>query len=153
MDYEGEIVVALGKGGSHISEGAALGYVAGYGVGIDVTARDLQGDAKKKGQPWAVAKGYDTFAVLGDFVEARAVDPANLAFTLSVNGIVKQKGNSAAMEHSIAKLIAYLSTIFSLAPGDLIYTGTPEGVGPLAKGDRIQMELGTGLARLEVGVS
>lgn len=142
VDYEGEIVIALGKGGA----------VAGYGLGIDVTARDLQTEAKKKGHPWDLAKGCDTFAVLGDFLPAAALDPKNMAFTLTQNGKVRQQGNTGAMETSVAGLIAYLSRFFTLAEGDLIFSGTPEGVGPIASGDRLEMEILSTPARLSIQV-
>ncbi len=153
VDFEGEIVAVIGKGGSRIPLASALSHVAGYAPGIDVTARDWQSEAKKKGQPWALAKGCDTFAVLGDFVAAERVKAESIAFTLSLNGQVKQKGNSKDMETPIAGLVSYLSKYFTLAPGDLIYTGTPEGVGPIASGDRLQMEMPGTSARLEVRVS
>jgi 2-keto-4-pentenoate hydratase/2-oxohepta-3-ene-1,7-dioic acid hydratase in catechol pathway len=152
VDYEGEIVAAIGKGGRHIDEGRALGHVAGFAVGIDVTARDLQTEAKKKGQPWAISKGYDSFAALGNFVPASGLDAASLRFTLAVNEEVRQSGDAAAMESSVARLVSFLSRIFTLAPGDLIFTGTPEGVGPLHPGDRVTMELEGTAARLEVTV-
>jgi 2-keto-4-pentenoate hydratase/2-oxohepta-3-ene-1,7-dioic acid hydratase in catechol pathway len=152
VDYEGEMVIALGRGGKDIPVEKALSHVAGYGLGIDVTARDLQGEAKKKGQPWALAKGCDTFAVLGDFVAADKVKPEAISFSLELNGQIKQRGNSADMETSIAGLVSYLSRYFTLAAGDLIFSGTPEGVGPLAPGDKIHMEMAGTSARLDVGV-
>lgn len=153
VDHEVEMVVAIGRGGRHISEESALDHVAGFGVGIDVTARDLQDKAKQKALPWAVAKGYDSFAPLGSFVSAAQVpDPAALTIRLTVNGEVRQDGRTADMIWDVAALIAYTSSIFSLAPGDLIFTGTPSGVGPLAAGDRLVAELEPIGARLEIGV-
>lgn len=152
VDFEGEIVVALGKGGKDISAKEALACVAGYGLGIDVTARDLQSEAKKKGQPWDLCKGCDTFAVLGDFLPADQCRGDGIEFTLSQNGQLRQRGNTAAMETSVAGLVSYLSRYFTLAAGDLIYTGTPEGVGPIAAGDRLQMEMLGTSAKLDVRV-
>ncbi len=152
VDHEVEIVVALGGGGKHIAEAHALEFVAGYAIGIDVTARDLQAEAKKKGQPWAVAKGFDTFAPVSDFVARKDLGDGVLAFSLSVNGEVRQSGSTADMIFSIPKLIAYLSTVFTLSPGDLIFTGTPAGVGKLSPGDRVTAELAGGRAKLELKV-
>lgn len=153
IDYEGEIVAVVGKGGRFISEAAAPSHLAGYAVGVDVTARDLQSEAKKRGQPWTVSKGFDTFAVLGPVRPAVGLDPTRLEFFLSVNGEIRQKGNTKDMERSIAKLIAALSRVFTLAPGDLIFTGTPEGVGPLKVGDHIEMDFVPACARLSVTVA
>jgi 2-keto-4-pentenoate hydratase/2-oxohepta-3-ene-1,7-dioic acid hydratase in catechol pathway len=153
VDHEVELVVAIGRAGRHIPSDRALGQVAGYGIGIDVTARDLQDQAKQKSLPWAVAKGYDTFAPLGSFVPAAEVpDPSSLSVHLSVNGALRQEGRTADMIWDVAELIAYTSGIFSLAPGDLIFTGTPSGVGPLAAGDRLVGELQPVGARVEVSV-
>jgi 2-keto-4-pentenoate hydratase/2-oxohepta-3-ene-1,7-dioic acid hydratase in catechol pathway len=153
VDHEVELVVAIGRAGRRIAAEHALHHVAGYGVGIDVTARDLQDKAKQKALPWAVAKGYDTFAPLGSFVPAAKVpDPSALTIRLAVNSEIRQNGRTADMIWDVAALIAYTSSIFSLAPGDLIFTGTPSGVGPLAAGDRLVAALEPIGARLEIGV-
>lgn len=152
VDHEVELVVALGGGGKNIPVDRALDFVAGYAVGIDVTARDLQEEAKKRGQPWTVSKGFDTFAPLSDFVPRSEMGDGPFEFSLSLNSVQRQRGSSQDMVFSIAELIHYLSTVFTLSPGDLIFTGTPSGVGPLAKGDILVAELGRGKARLEVKV-
>ncbi len=154
VHHEVELVAALGKGGKNIPEEEALDYVAGYGIGIDVTARDLQQQAKERSHPWAVAKGFDTFAPLSSFVPAgRIGDPQNVDLRISVNGEIRQKGNTRHMIFPVKTLIAHLSTIFRLKAGDLIFTGTPEGVSPIREGDRIEAVLGDGLVTLNVSVS
>lgn len=153
VHHEVELVVAINKTGKSIPEGDALSYVAGYAVGLDMTARDIQAQAKAKGHPWSVAKGFDTFAPIGTFVPASAVaDPQDLAIKLTVNDAVRQEGHTSDMIFSVAHLIAYCSTIFTLEAGDLLYTGTPEGVGPVVVGDRLRAEI-PGLPVLEVGVA
>lgn len=155
VQHEVELVVLLGGGGKDISAEASLALVLGYAIGIDVTARDLQDDAKKSAQPWTVSKGFDSFAPVSDFVPARAVrDPRELTFSLEVNARQVQQGNTRDMLFDVPRLIAYLSTIFTLTPGDLIFTGTPSGVGPIEPGDHLVARLadrdGSDLVRLEV---
>ena len=138
VHHELELVVAIGRGGKNIPLNDSLNHVDGYALGLDMTARDLQAEAKKKGLPWTVAKGFDTFAPLGPFVKAHDVhDPQDLHLELLVNGDVRQKAHTADMIFSVADLISYCSTIFTLLPGDLIFTGTPEGVGPVVDGDQL----------------
>lgn len=152
VHHEVELVVAIGRGGKHIAESEALEHVDGYAVGLDMTARDLQARAKQRGMPWAVAKGFDTFAPLGAFAPAHKVrDPQRLDIRLSVNGEVRQHGSTGDMIFSVAQLIAYCSRIFTLLPGDLIFTGTPEGVGPVHDGDVLEAAV-TGLPELRVKV-
>lgn len=142
VHHEVELVVVIGKKGKHINESQAADHVEGYAVGLDMTARDIQAKAKKKGHPWSVAKGFDTFAPLGDFVPKSAVnDPQNLGIKLLINGVTRQSGNTRDMHFSVHELIAYCSTIFTLLPGDLIYTGTPEGVGPVHDGDKLEASI------------
>ncbi len=152
VHHEVELVAVLGKGGKNIAEENALAHIAGYAVGLDMTARDIQAAAKKKGHPWAVAKGFDTFAPLGDFVPAEAIDdPQDLKISLMVNGDIRQAGETSDMIFPVAHLVAYCSTIFTLLPGDLIYTGTPEGVGPVQAGDELVANV-SGLPELVVTV-
>lgn len=139
VHHEIEVVAAIGRGGKHIPVEEALNHVDGYALGLDMTARDLQADAKQNGLPWSVAKGFDTFAPLGPFAKAHDVgDPQTLDFELRVNGDVRQKGRTAEMIFPVAYLISYCSSIFTLLPGDLIYTGTPSGVGPVQTGDLLE---------------
>jgi 2-keto-4-pentenoate hydratase/2-oxohepta-3-ene-1,7-dioic acid hydratase in catechol pathway len=152
VHHEVELVVAVGAEARGVSEGEAMRYVAAYAAGLDMTARDVQAKAKAKGHPWSVAKGFDTFAPLGEFVAAeRVADPHALGISLRVSGAVRQEGSTADMIFSVAALVSYASRIFTLEPGDLIYTGTPEGVGPVVAGDHLVAEI-DGLPALEVDV-
>ncbi len=154
VHYETELVVAIGKNGKNIPIQDALSYVEGYGIGIDVTARDLQQQAKEKSLPWAVSKGFDTFAPISKFISASEVDdPQQLTFELEVNGEIKQRGDTSMMIFPVAHLISELSRFFTLNSGDLIFTGTPEGVGPMRSGDQMKATLCGKNITLEVGVS
>lgn len=153
VHHELELVVLIGKGGKRIHPEHALDHVVGYGVGIDVTARDIQREAKSSGAPWTVAKGFDTFAPISAFVPPHRIpDPGAIAFALEVNGAVRQRGSSSDMLFTLAELITYLSSIFTLQPGDLIFTGTPSGVGPLKRGDRLRAWIEPGVPELRVSV-
>jgi 2-keto-4-pentenoate hydratase/2-oxohepta-3-ene-1,7-dioic acid hydratase in catechol pathway len=149
VHHEVEVVVAIGKAGKNVSKERALDLVAGYAIGIDVTARDLQDKAKASGSPWTLAKGLPTFAPISAFVKA----PLPLSFSLSVNSETRQRGHTNEMIFAIPELISYLSSTFWLTPGDLIFTGTPAGVGPLKDGDHCVAILGDNLAQLNVSVS
>jgi len=152
VHHEVEMVAVIGKEGKNIDPGAALEYVAAYAVGLDMTARDLQSAAKERRHPWSVAKGFDTFAPLGPLTPADQVgDPQNLEIRLRVNGEERQRASTDHMIFSVADLVAYCSRIFTLAPGDLLYTGTPDGVGPVEGGDVLDATL-TGCAPLHVRV-
>lgn len=154
VHHEVEVVVVFGKGGRHIPESDALSHVAGYAVGIDLTARDIQSVAKEKGHPWSVAKGFATFAPLSEaLTPAEAGGPGDLSLSLRVNGDIRQQGGTRDLIFSIPTLIAYLSGIFQLEAGDLIYTGTPEGVAALSAGDRMVAELNGGAVTMEVAVA
>jgi acylpyruvate hydrolase len=136
LHHEVELVVLVGKDGKHIPRDRAYEYIAGYGVGLDMTLRDVQSEAKKKGLPWSVAKGFDTSAPVSEFVHRDSVpDPHRLDIWLTVNGAVRQKSNTERMIFRVEDVIAYLSTVYTLEPGDLIFTGTPEGVGQVFPGD------------------
>lgn len=152
VHHEVELVVVIGRGGKNIAEEHALDHVDGYAVGLDMTARDLQAAAKKSGHPWSVAKGFDTFAPLGAIVPARDVhDPQSLSISLKVNGEIRQQGSTADMIFPVRHLVAYCSRIFTLLPGDLLYTGTPDGVGPVHEGDVLEAEV-EGLPELRIRV-
>lgn len=152
VHHEVELVVLIGREGRDIQRADAMDYVIAYGVGLDLTARDLQAEAKKKGLPWTVAKGFDGSAPLSRFVRAEDVgDPQALELWLTVNGEARQQTSTSLMIFPVDETIAWLSRIFTLSPGDLIYTGTPEGVGPIHPGDRLEMGLGEIVtARFEV---
>ena len=145
VHHEVEIVVLLGSGGRNIPRENALACVAGYAVGLDLTARDTQDALKAKGLPWAKAKGFDTSACLSHFLDTAYVeDPAQIHFSLRVNGEIRQQGDSALMLFPIDSLISHLSTIFTLAEGDLIFTGTPEGVSRIVEGDMLEISMQNG---------
>lgn len=134
LEHEVELVVALGRGGHDVSVADALGLVWGFAVGIDLTRRDLQAEAKRLGRPWDLAKGFDHSATVGTVVPAAGVDPTSGAVTLHVDGELRQSGDLADQIWSVAETIAALSRSVALAPGDLLFTGTPEGVGPVERG-------------------
>ncbi len=139
VHHEMEFVVALGKGGADIPVDRALDHVYGYAAGLDMTRRDLQAAAKKLGRPWDTGKGFDHAAPCGRIMPAARIGhPASGAIWLKVNGEVRQRGDLAQLIWNIPEVIAYLSTLFTLAPGDLIYTGTPAGVGPVRRGDALE---------------
>lgn len=151
IHHELEMVIVIGKCGKHIPRKEALNYVLGYGIGIDVTARDLQKKAKDSGKPWTVSKGYDTFAPISDFLSPESIpNPDILDLSLHINGSLRQSGNTSDMIFNTSILIHYLSTIFTLQKGDLIFTGTPEGVAEIKSGDKLHADLGKGLLTLDV---
>ena len=136
--HEVELALLIGRTIKGISAADALSAVAGYGVAIDLTLRDVQSDLKNKGLPWEVAKAFDTACPLSDFVPAATVrNPQNLAISLKVNGEVRQDATTALMLRPIPQLLAEISAIFTLEAGDVILTGTPAGVSRLCSGDRV----------------
>lgn len=139
LHFELELVVALGKGGVSIEPTKALDHVYGYAVGIDMTRRDLQAEAKKLGRPWEVGKAFEKSAPCSAIVPASQIGhPSQGAIWLTVNGTARQRGDLSQLIWSIPESIAYLSSFFTLAPGDLLFTGTPAGVGATQRGDRLQ---------------
>ena len=139
LQHEVELVVALGKGGSNIPVEQALDHVFGYAVGIDLTRRDLQAQAKEKGRPWEMSKGFDQSAPISAVLQAtRSGHRVEGRVWLAVNGAVKQDGDLAQMTWNVAEVIANLSTYVALAAGDLIFTGTPAGVSTIARGDVLE---------------
>jgi len=137
--HEIELAVLIGTKGSKVGETEAMNLVAGYGVAIDLTLRDVQSRQKEKGLPWEIAKGFDTSCPLSDFVPVEQVsDPHNLQLTLRVNGEVRQNGSTALMMRRIPQFISEVSQIFTLLPGDVLLTGTPAGVGPIKSGDTVR---------------
>jgi 2-keto-4-pentenoate hydratase/2-oxohepta-3-ene-1,7-dioic acid hydratase in catechol pathway len=141
LHYECELVLRVGKAGRHIDEAFASGYIDQLSLGIDFTARDVQDEKKKKGLPWEEAKAFDGSAVLGKLLPA-AQFPLPLLFTLEKNGETVQYGNTEHMLFSPEKILAYVSQFVTLKVGDLIYTGTPAGVGPVKIGDRLRGKIG-----------
>ena len=150
--HEAELALLIGKGGKEIPPEQVMEHLAGFGVAIDLTLRDVQAELKKKGLPWEIAKGFDTACPLSAFVpQERVGDPQDLSIRLSVNGELRQDGSTALMIHSIPAIVSYMSGIFTLEPGDVILTGTPAGVGPLKAGDQLVAEI-PGVATLRVNV-
>ena len=152
VDHEVELAVIIGRRGKNIPRERAMDYVLGYTILLDITARDLQWEAKKKGLPWTVAKGFDTFAPIGPrVVDKRELDISNLEIGLKVNGQLRQLSRTAEMIFKVPEIIEYVSGIMTLEKGDIIATGTPAGVGPLRHGDRIEAWIeGIGVLKEEV---
>ena len=139
VHHEIEMVVALGKGGANIHADQALDHVWGYGVGLDMTRRDLQGEAKKMGRPWDTGKAFDQSAPCSALVPVSQCGHLTKGrIHLKVNGQIKQDGDLAMMIWNVPDTIAYLSTLFTLMPGDLIFSGTPAGVAAVARGDVLE---------------
>lgn len=142
VHYEAELVIYIAKDARNITSDEALAVIGGYGVGLDLTARDLQDIIKKKGEPWTKCKGFPAAAIVSDFINADKIEnPKDIQFTFTQNGTLKQDGNSKMMLYTIAEIISYLSHVYGLSAGDLVYTGTPEGVGQLAAGDTLNLTL------------
>jgi fumarylpyruvate hydrolase len=142
LHHEVELVIALNKGGANIHAADAASMIFGYAVGIDLTRRDLQAEAKKTGRPWDMAKGFDHSAPVGAIT--RGLPPATGSITLTIDGNLRQRGDLKDMIWSVAEIMAGLSTYVELAPGDLIFTGTPAGVGPIRRGETVRgMIVGT----------
>jgi len=153
VHHELELVVALKSGGSDIAVDDALDLVFGYAVGLDMTRRDLQGQMKKAGRPWEIGKAFEHAAPCSEIVPAAVIgNPSEGAVQLHVNGELRQDGDLNQLIWKVPEMIAYLSRLFVLAPGDLIFTGTPSGVGPVQRGDRLAGTI-AGVGQLEVEVT
>lgn len=138
LHHEIELVLAMGQGGANLKAEQALEHVYGYAVGLDMTRRDLQGEAKKLGRPWEIGKAFDQSAPIGSIVPAaQAGKPAEATITLSVNGTLRQSSSVSKLIWSIPEIIEHLSRYWRLEPGDLIFTGTPEGVAAVNRGDEL----------------
>jgi fumarylpyruvate hydrolase len=153
LHHEIELVVAIGQGGAGIDVADAMQHVWGYAIGLDLTRRDLQAEAKKLGRPWCTAKGFDQSAPIGPIhpvAEAGAIEHA--AITLSVNGALRQSSSIDRLIWNVAEVIAHLSTFYMLQAGDLIFTGTPAGVAAVQAGDVLEGGIGgLGQLRLKIG--
>lgn len=146
VEHEGELVAVIGKRGKHITAAHARKHIYGYTIGNDVTARDLQ---KSDGQ-WTRAKGFDTFCPFGPWIDTE-FDPADAVITCRVNGQMRQMASTRDMVFNVSMLVAYISSIMTLEPGDLIFTGTPSGVGELKDGDEVTVEIeGLGMIKNKV---
>lgn len=153
--HELELVVGIGKAGFQIPEAQALAHVFGYGCGLDMTRRDLQFQAREKRLPWDLAKDCENAAVLSELVPASAIGhPRSGKIELKVNDAIRQSSDIGMMIHPVPAIIAHLSCFYHLQPGDLIFTGTPEGVGPVVAGDRIDGTIeGVGAITLNIGAA
>ena len=152
LHHEIELVVAIGKGGKNIPAAHAFEHIYGYAVGLDMTRRDLQNDMKKQSRPWCIGKGFDHSAPIGPITcakDVQAIEQANIA--LQVNGQDRQRSNVSQLIWNIAETIEQLSTAWELQSGDLIYTGTPEGVGAVVSGDKLLGEI-SGLTSIYVHI-
>jgi len=152
LHHEMELVVAIAEGGANIAEADALRHVWGYAAGLDMTRRDIQNAAKKEGKPWDMGKGFDFSAPIGLMVPASKIGhPAAGLIELKVNGKVRQTSDLSKMIWNVPETIAYLSGLVTLAPGDLIYTGTPEGVAAVGRGDLLEGSIpGVGTVRTRI---
>jgi len=150
--HEIELAVLIGRTGKAIATGEALAHVAGYGVALDMTLRDVQAGLKAKGLPWEIAKAFDTSCPLSTFVPAAQIpDPQQLRLKLTVNGALRQDGTTAHMLRPVAQLISEVSNYFTLEAGDILLTGTPAGVGPVQSGDQLEAVI-DGVGRLVASV-
>lgn len=151
LHHEIELVVAIGSAGKDVPVEAALDLVYGYAVGVDLTRRDLQNAAKDKGQPWDASKGFDDSAPISAIRRWSGAPPQG-RIAIAVNGQIRQDASVADMIWNVAEIVSEASKLWALAPGDLIYTGTPEGVGPLVRGDRVEGEV-EGVGKLSFKVA
>jgi fumarylpyruvate hydrolase len=153
LHHEIELVVAIGKAGKNIPASEAMNHVYGYAVGLDMTRRDLQNDMKKQGRPWEIGKSYDQSAPIGPITPvALAGDIANADIWLQVNGQDRQRSNVSKLIWNISEFIEHMSVAWALEPGDLVYSGTPEGVAAVVSGDTMVGSV-SGLGELRVRVS
>jgi len=151
LHHEMELVVAIGTGGTEISPDSALAHVFGYAAGLDMTRRDLQDGAKTARRPWDMSKGFDFSAPIGEILPVAGAHPASGSIVLRVNGEVRQQGDLADQIWPVPDIIAALSRLVALQPGDLIFTGTPDGVGAVGRGDVLEGEIaGVGVVRTRV---
>jgi fumarylpyruvate hydrolase len=152
LHHEIELVVAIGQGGKNIQAADADKHIYGYAVGLDMTRRDLQNDMKKQGRPWCIGKAFDHSAPIGPITpKAQAGDVNKAEISLQVNGADRQRSNVAKLIWSVAETIEHLSAAWELQPGDLIFTGTPEGVAAVVQGDVLSGQV-AGLGRLDVRI-
>ncbi|WP_396433224.1 fumarylacetoacetate hydrolase family protein [Limnohabitans sp.] len=152
LHHEIELVVAIGKGGRNIAASDAAQHIFGYAVGLDMTRRDLQNDMKKQGRPWCIGKAFDHSAPIGPITpKAQAGDVDHAEISLQVNGSDRQRSNVAKLIWNVAETIEHLSAAWELQAGDLIYTGTPEGVAAVVTGDTLVAQI-TGLGPLHVQI-
>lgn len=138
IHFEVEVLIKINREGKYIDQKFAHKYYEEIGIGIDFTARDLQSKCKEKGLPWEIAKAFNGSAPISEFVSKEGHDLSNLNFSLKQNGELKQQGNTSLMLFPFDEIVAYVSKYFTLKKGDIIFTGTPAGVGPIAIGDKLE---------------
>jgi 2-keto-4-pentenoate hydratase/2-oxohepta-3-ene-1,7-dioic acid hydratase in catechol pathway len=144
LHHEVEMGVVIGKDGKNIDINKAYDYIWGYNVCLDITARDIQSHSKRHGLPWTIAKGFDTFAPISPVIQKAAIkNPHNIDISLKVNNAIKQRSNTNKMIWTIPEIISYISDVMTLECGDLIMTGTPEGIGQIKKEDILYASLGS----------
>ncbi len=152
VDHEVELAVIIGRRAKRVPAENAMDYVLGYTILLDITARDLQAEARERGLPWALSKGFDTFAPVGPrVVDRRELDITDLEIGLKVNGQLRQLGRTSGMVFKVPELIEYISSVMTLEQGDVIATGTPAGVGPLRHGDKVEAWI-EGIGKVEFDV-
>jgi 2-keto-4-pentenoate hydratase/2-oxohepta-3-ene-1,7-dioic acid hydratase in catechol pathway len=143
VHHEAELGIIIEKQGKSLRAAQVADHIAGYCLGLDITARDIQQTAKEHGWPWTIAKGFDTFCPLSEAVSPSAVpNPHALTITLAVNGEIRQRASTSALIMTVGEIVAYVSSLMTLERGDIILTGTPEGVGQITAGDIIEAQLG-----------
>lgn len=151
IHFEVELLIKINREGKYIDQKFAHKYYSEIGIGIDFTARDLQTECKEKGLPWEIAKAFNGSAPVSEFVGKEQYDLNNLNFSLNQNGLQKQNGNTSLMLFPFDEIVAYVSKYFTLKKGDIIFTGTPAGVGPIAIGDKLEAFIeGTKLLEVEI---
>ena len=138
LHYEVELILKVAKNGKYVQPAFSSNYVEEIGLGIDFTARDIQAKCKEKGHPWEIAKAFDNSAVVSKFISIKDFDVNNISFSLKKNGEIVQSGNTKDLIFNFSSLVEYISVYFKIQTGDLIYTGTPEGVGPVTIGDVLE---------------
>jgi len=152
VHHEVELGIIIGKKAKNIKIKNSMDYIFGYVIALDITARDIQSEAKRNGWPWGIAKGFDTFTPISDVILKKDIkNPMNLDISLKVNNEIRQKSNTKNLIFTIEEIISYISSIMTLEPGDLILTGTPEGVEEIKKGDNLSANL-ENILTLEVNV-
>ncbi len=152
LHHEIELVAAIGRGGRNIKAADAMAHIFGYAVGLDMTRRDLQGEAKKQGRPWEIGKGFDASAPIGPIRPAAAVgNIADTNISLQVNGKPRQASSTSKLIWNLAEIVEHLSSYWELQPGDLIFTGTPEGVAAVVRGDLMEGRI-EGVGELKIRV-
>ncbi len=154
LHHEVELGIVIGRKSKNITVDSALDIVLGYAVGLDITARDIQAEAKRRGWPWGIAKGFDTFAPLSEVVLKERIRNANkVMISLTVNDELRQRENTKNLHWSVEKIISFVSSIMTLEKGDVILTGTPEGVNSIQPGDRLRAVLSEGKKLCSIAVS